>query len=235
MLDSGRWGLLILGTVAISIVAVEMTLFRASLGGALRRLGLGRPGGRSLVLAAGVSAAVLVVYPVSAAVSGEAVHLRPDWPWLLVGLLAFHGLAEELVWRGYAFRRLREGRSFPAAVWLTMPLIAATHLPIVVSLGPAVGIGAMLVAAVTSLPFSYLYETGRRTVWAPALVHSAIDSFTLVVIPAAALTTFPLLLVGISLTVPLLAIVAPRRLVTAREEPTSGRSSPAHGERPARR
>jgi hypothetical protein len=89
----------------------------------------------------------------------------------------------------------------------------------------------MLVAAVTSLPFSYLYETGRRTVWAPALVHSAIDSFTLVVIPAAALTTFPLLLVGISLTVPLLALVVPRRAAAAEDSAPS----PAHGEGGARR
>ena len=50
-----------------------------------------------------------------------------------------------------------------------MPLIAVTHIPIVVTLGPAVGLGAMAVAAVTSMPLAYLYETGRRTIWAPAV------------------------------------------------------------------
>ena len=118
-------------------------------------------------MAVGVSGLVLLVFPATAAVSGTAVALRPDWPWLLLGVFAFHGLAEELVWRGYAFRRLREGRSFWAATWWTMPLIAVTHVPIVATMGPAVGIGALAVAAVTSLPLAYLYETGRRTIWAP--------------------------------------------------------------------
>jgi membrane protease YdiL (CAAX protease family) len=137
-----------------------------------------------------VSGVVLTVFPLTAAVSGAPVHLRPDWLWLLIGLFAFHGLAEELVWRGFAFRRLREGRSFWAAVWWTMPLIAATHVPIVLTLGPAIGVGAMAVAAVTSIPFAYLYETGRRSIWAPGLVHTAIDTFKLVVIPAVAVATF---------------------------------------------
>ena len=108
--------------------------------------------------------------------------------WLLIGIFAFHGLAEELVWRGFTFRRLREGRSFWSAMWWTMPLIAITHLPIVFTLGPAIGLTAMLVAAVTSIPFGYLYETGRHTIWAPALLHTAIDAFKLVVIPTVALS-----------------------------------------------
>jgi membrane protease YdiL (CAAX protease family) len=142
---------------------------------------------------------------------GYTAALRPDWPWLLVGIFAFHGIAEEVVWRGYAFRRLRAGRSFGRAVVLTMPLIAATHVPVVVTSGPVVGAAAMLVAAVTTLPFAYLYEIGRNTIWAPAIVHAAIDTFKLVVIPDSALTTFSLLLSAFSLGVPLLALAVPRR------------------------
>ena len=170
--------------------------------------------GRALALAAAVSALVLLVLPLTAALSGAAPVPRTNWPWLLIGIFAFHGVAEELVWRGYAYRRLRAGRSFRAAVAWTMPLIAAAHIPIVVSLGPAVGVGAMLVAAVTAIPLSYLYETGHRSIWPPALVHTAIDTFKLVVIPAAALSSFSLLIILISLTVPLLALAVPRRVLT---------------------
>ena len=92
-----------------------------------------------------------------------------------------------------------------------MPLIAATHIPVIVTSGVLVGLAAMLVAAVTTLPFAHLYELGRGTVWAPALVHAGIDSFKLVELPAA-LTTFSLTLAAISLTVPLLALAVPRRL-----------------------
>ena len=157
-----------------------------------------------------MSGLVLLVFPATTMVSGAAVTLRPDWPWLLIGIFAFHGVAEELVWRGYAFRRLREGRSFWAATGWTMPLIAVTHVPIVATMGLAVGLGAMAVAAVTSLPFAYLYETGRRTIWAPAVVHTAIDTFKLVLIPAAALPTYSVLIIVASLAVPLLAFAFPQ-------------------------
>jgi membrane protease YdiL (CAAX protease family) len=213
---TGRWGPAILAAVLLTAVAVEMVHDPSSVAGVLRRLGFGRPGWRALAVAAAVSGVVLMVFPLTAAVSGAPVQLRPDWLWLLIGLFAFHGLAEELVWRGFAFRRLREGRSFWAAVWWTMPLIAATHVPIVLTLGPAIGIGAMAVAAVTSIPFGYLYETGGRSIWAPALVHTAIDTFKLVVIPAAALATFSVLIIVVSLTVPLLALAVPRRFLETR-------------------
>jgi membrane protease YdiL (CAAX protease family) len=207
---SGRWHLVIAAAVLVTALFVERVLYPAPISGFLRRWGLGRPGGRSLAAAAGVSAIVLGVYPLFTAVSGSALALRTDWPWVLVGVFAFHGLAEELVWRGYAFRRMREGRSFRSAVLWTMPLVAATHVPIVLTMGPAVGIGAMAVAAVTSLPFAHLYEAGHRTLWAPAVLHTAIDSFKLFVVPAAAATTFSLLLVSVSLVVPLLVLAVPR-------------------------
>ena len=214
---SGRGRLASLALVVLGAVVVERVLYRTSPPRSLLDLGLGRPGGRSLALAAATSAVVLVVFPLASAVTSSSLHLRSDWLWLLVATFAYNGVAEELVWRGFTFRRLRDGRSFRAAVWCTMPLIAATHVPIVVDSGPVVGVGAMLVAAVTTVPFSYLYETGGCTVWAPAILHTAIDSFKLFVIPAAATTTFSLLLIAVSLTVPLLALAVPRRaLVSAR-------------------
>lgn len=92
-----------------------------------------------------------------------------------------------------------------------MPLIAATHLPIVATSGPLVGIGAMLVAAVTTVPLARLYEHGRRTIWAPAALHTAIDSFKLVTLPDEAIATFSLLLIGVSLIVPLAVLAGTRR------------------------
>src|SRR4051794_23541603 len=107
---------------------------------------------------------------------------------------------------GYAFRRLRDGGPFWTAVWWTMPLIAATHVPIVLTSGPVIGVGTMLVAAVPSAPLTYLYETGGCTVGAPAVLHAPIDSFKLFLTPATATTMFSLLLIAVSLTVPLLCL-----------------------------
>jgi len=86
---------------------------------------------RPLLVAAGVSAVILGVVPLFTLVTGQSLGLRSNWPWLLIGVFAFHGLAEELTWRGYAFRRLRTGRSYWRAVLLTMPLVAAAHLPVI--------------------------------------------------------------------------------------------------------
>jgi membrane protease YdiL (CAAX protease family) len=208
---TARWGVAVLAVVMVAGVAVERLLPGSSRTRPLRRLGFGRPRARGLGLAVLIALGVVLVYPLAQAILGVPFALRPGWPMLLVGVFALHGLAEELVWRGYAFRRLRVGRSFPRAVALTMPLMVATHVPVLVASGPAIGLSALTVAAVTSVPLAYLFETGRGTLWAPAIVHTAIDTFKLVVIPAAATTAFSLLLAGVALVVPLLALAVPRR------------------------
>jgi hypothetical protein len=67
-------------------------------------------------MGAAVSAAGLAFYPGYVLVSGTELTLRSNWLWLAIGVFAYHGLAEELMWRGYAFRRLRQGRTFNAAI-----------------------------------------------------------------------------------------------------------------------
>jgi membrane protease YdiL (CAAX protease family) len=98
---------------------------------------------------------------------------------VLGGVLLFHGLAEELVWRGYVYGHLRRTNSFRGAVIRTVPLIALTHVPIILSNGLAVGSLAVLSAAVTCLPLAYLYDRGGRTVWPPAIVHGLIGTWQL--------------------------------------------------------
>ena len=208
---TARWGPAILAAVVAAFLGVAGGLYRRPLREAVRALGLGRPDRRSVTVSAAISALVLLVWPATALLTGASIPLRPDWPVVLVGILTLHGLAEELVWRGFVFRRLAQGRSFWTAVCWSMPLIAVTHIPIVVTSGPAIGFGAMLVAAITSIALSRLYVMGGGTLWAPALLHAAIDSFKLVVLPAAALAVYPFLIIGFSLVVPLLVIAFPHR------------------------
>ena len=87
-----------------------------------------------------------------------------------------------------------------------MPLIAATHVPILVTVGPMVGAAAMVVAAATCVPLAYLWERGGRTIWPPALVHAAIDTFKLVEVPQGeAALKFSLGLAAVSAVIPFLA------------------------------
>lgn len=210
---TGRLGLPIVAAVLLVALVVERVLYRQSPADGFRALGFGRPTGRSLAVVTAVCVPVLVVPWL---LVGAVPTMRPGWPWLLLGIFAFHGLAEELVWRGYAYRRLREGRSFGRAVLLTMPLVAVAHVPVLVRSGVAVGLAALAVAAVTSIPFAHLWEMGRGTIWAPALLHTAIDAFKLVDVPADATVAYSLALAGVSIVVPLLALLVPRRAEAAR-------------------
>jgi len=207
---TGRFGLLILTAVLVAGTAVEWVLSGSRAAQALRHLGLGWPSARALLVACAAGALVQLVYPITTSITAAMPRLRPDWPWLLIGIFAFHGVAEEVVWRGYAYRRLRVGRSFGHAVLWTMPLVAVAHVPILITSGPLVGVAALIVAAVTAVPLAYLFDRGRATIWAAAVVHTAIDSFKLVAVPAAALTTFSLLLAAVSVIIPLLVLAIPR-------------------------
>jgi membrane protease YdiL (CAAX protease family) len=204
---TGRLGLPILAGVLLVALVVERVLDGTRPAVALRALGFGRPNARAIMVALAVSVPVLVV---PALVAGVAPVLRPGWPWLLIGIFAFHGLAEEIVWRGYAYRRLRVDRTFGRAVVATMPLVVAAHVPIVFASGVAVGGAAMVVAAATTIPFAHLWEMGRGTIWAPALLHTTIDSFKLVVLPPGATVTFSLVLAAVSATIPFLVLAVPR-------------------------
>ena len=66
------------------------------------------------------------------------------------------------------------------------------------------------VAAATTVPFAYLWEMGRRTIWAPALLHTTIDTFKLVVLPPGVTVTLSLVLAAVSATVPFLVLAVPR-------------------------
>jgi membrane protease YdiL (CAAX protease family) len=198
------YGLLALA-ITVAVAALwERLAFATPARALLRSLGFGRPTARSLLAGAVASSAVLAFYPAYILAGGTDLTLRSNWLWLALGVFAYHGLAEELAWRGYAFRRLRRGRTFGAAIRRTIPLIAITHLPIVITNGLTVGLFAIAVAAVTCLPFGYLWERGGQTIWAAAMLHASIDAFKLFEVPGGeAGVVFSISLAMVSIVVPL--------------------------------
>lgn len=196
-------------------LAVQMLLFRQTPPAALLRLGLGLPTAWSLIAALGISGVLLAAYPVISWLTGARFVLPPGWPFLALGILLVNGIAEETIYRGYLFRHLREGRTFRRAVLLGIVLHAAAHLPILASVGVVVGVSAVLVAVATFFPYAYLYERGRNTVWAPALVHFTSDTIKLVLFGGAladpATQTATLLWLLAIAAVPYLLFALPRR------------------------
>lgn len=161
-----------------------MVLFRRPAGEAWRALGLRIAGSRGLVTAAAVVAAMLLYFPLAALAAPVApLPLRDDWLTLLPGLFAQHGIAEETLFRGFLFHHLRARRSFSRAAFLSMLLFVAAHLYLFTYMEPALALASTLLSAATAYPFAWLFEIGRRTIWAPALLHTGIHAIKLVQLP----------------------------------------------------
>jgi membrane protease YdiL (CAAX protease family) len=195
-----------------------------------------RPVARSVTLAGLVGGIYLAVLLLGASGLGVTLELRANWATVLIGVLVFHGLAEELVWRGYVFARLRDRCSFAAAVWWSVPLIALTHAPIVISDGWLVGLLATMTAAITCWPFAYLWEYGGRTVWGPALLHGLIGTWQL--FERSYPPSFSILVLGASITVPLMVFLPAlrrqrRARITGPTPPRQHARTPVHPDVPS--
>lgn len=195
--------LLAFAAAGVVLAIGELAVFHTPARNLIRTLGLNPTNGRALFAAAVVGAGVLVTYLGGAAALGVDLELRDNWPMVLVGLLLFHGVAEELVWRGLVFGHLRRQFTFRRAVAWSMPWIALTHLPIVVGSGWLVGGLAMTSAAITCLPLAHLWERGGRTIWAAAVLHGLIGTWQL--FERSYPPTYQLVILTASIVVPLAA------------------------------
>jgi membrane protease YdiL (CAAX protease family) len=181
-------------------------------------LGLGAPVGRAVTVAALAGSAYFASLLLGAHLLGVSLDLRSNWLAILIASLIFHGLAEELAWRGFLFGRLRRSRGFTRAVLASMPFLALTHLPIIESSGIAVGGIAVVTAIITCVPLAYLWERGGRTVWAPALLHGLIGTWQL--FERTYPVEFSMVIGAASISVPLLALLFRDRYSAASSEPS---------------
>jgi membrane protease YdiL (CAAX protease family) len=168
--------LLICAVVLIVSVTIERTLFNMNFGRAIKQLGLGKPAFLSIGLSVGLSLMLFACYPLITYLTGYSFTIPPGFVWTAVGLFALHGIAEEILYRGFLFHRLREGRSFLGAGWLTVMFFSLSHIPIIVTQGILVGGMAVLLSIASSFPFALLFEKGKNTIWGPALLHFSIDT-----------------------------------------------------------
>jgi membrane protease YdiL (CAAX protease family) len=209
--DRGQAGML----VAALVVGLTLTIERAWSGRPVvecaRAIGLGRPRFQGLAVAVGVCALLLLVVPAFARVTGASATIAPDAAALLPGLFAQAGIAEETLFRGFLFGRVRRGRSFwTAAGWSMLPFVAV-HLLLFVTMPWPIALAALFLAVVTSFPFAHLYELGGSTIWAPALLHFVVQATVkIVVIDEPAAASFPLVWMVAAAVVPMLALIVPR-------------------------
>jgi membrane protease YdiL (CAAX protease family) len=99
------------------------------------------------------------------------MEMRGGWLWLVPGLFAQGGIAEECLFRGYLFGHLRRQRTFWRAAWLSVPPFVAVHLLLFTYMPAPVAAAATLLSLVMSFPLARLYDLGGGTIWAPAILH----------------------------------------------------------------
>ena len=136
--------------------------------------------------------------------TGLAPAPYPGWLALLPGLFAQAGVAEEVLFRGYLFGRIRVGRSFWRAAALSMVPFVGVHLVLFISLAWPIALASVLLAVVISFPLAHLFELGGGTIWAPALLHFVIQATVKVAVFPHGGESFALAWMAASAIVPLL-------------------------------
>ena len=207
--DRGQAGLLVAALVLVGLLAAEWALFGQAPPAALRTLGFGRPAAAGLIAALAVCLLLLGVIPVYAALRGAPLAAYPGWLWLLPGLFAQAGIAEEALFRGYLFGRLRRGRGFwRAAVLATAPFVLV-HLILFATMPWPVALAAVLLSVVMSFPLAYLFELGGNTIWPPALLHFTVQG-AIKVVEMPGDTALPLVWMAACAAIPFLVFLVRR-------------------------
>ena len=209
--DRGQAGLLVGALVVVATLAAERFLFGERLAEAARDVGLGRPLARGLIAAGGACTLLMLVFPAMAAIEDARVVVDSRWTVLLPGLFAQAGIAEEALFRGYLFRRIRAGRSFWHAVALAALPFAAVHLILFATMPWPIALAAVLLSVIVGAPLARLFELGGNTIWAPALVHFTIQGAIKLVSLQPADARLPVIWMAASAVIPFLVFLVPRR------------------------
>ena len=179
----GEGGIQVLAVVLLAALALEYVAFRTQPVQALSSLGFRAPNRKAFVWTAIVAIGLLCFYPLFGVATGSPVGLMAGSWAFAIGIFLQGGLAEEVVFRGFLFRRLREGRSFWRAAGIaTIPFVAVHGLLFLV-LDPMLATVSLLVAVSLSFPLAWLFERSGGSVWLPAVIHAVVQgSVKLVVV-----------------------------------------------------
>ena len=169
--DRGQYGILVGAIVVLACWAVQLLVWQRRGAAVVAALGLGKPAAGGMRRAGFVGLLLVLVVPLFVAVNRVPGWPYPGWMWLLPGLFAQGGIAEEVLFRGYLFGAVRRHYPFWRAAMLSaLPFIAA-HLVLFTSMAWPIALASTLLALVSSFPLARLYELGGRTIWPPAIVH----------------------------------------------------------------
>jgi len=200
--DRGQAGIVIALVVAATLVVVQRLLFAHSFLAVAFALGLGKPKARGLLTGAVAGLVLILVVHGYALVTSTTLSPYPGWPWLVIGLFAQAGIAEEMLFRGYLFGNFRRVYPFWRAAGLSTGPFVIVHLLMFVTLAWPVALAAMLLAVAISFPLAHLFELGGRTIWAPAIVHCVVQGTLKVIVSDPVGMELPLVWMAASAVLP---------------------------------
>ena len=200
--DRGQAGVLVAIVVILSTVVVDRWLLGEPFRGALRRLGLGLPDRRGVLGALVPCVLLLLVVPVYLLVTEASWSLYPEWTRLLPGLFAQAGLAEEVLFRGFLFRHLRQGRSFLGAATVASVPFVLVHVSLFLTMPWPIATASVLLAVLISFPLAHLFELGGNSIWGPALVHWVVQGVVKILVVAGEGFGFPVVWMLASAIIP---------------------------------
>jgi membrane protease YdiL (CAAX protease family) len=207
--DRGQSGLLVGGVVVAATLLAERALFGRSRLSAIAAVGLGRPRATGLVTSGVICVLLVATALLFAQATGTTVLLHSQTPWLVPGLFAQAGVAEEVLFRGYLFGHLRRGRTFWTAAWLSMLPFVGVHLLLFLSMPWPLALAALLLSVIISIPLARLFELGGSTIWAPALLHFVVQgTIKVLVLRGQGASVFPFVWMAACATVPMLAFAS---------------------------
>lgn len=208
--DRGQSGVLI-GVIIVGLTAfINRLIFTHAASDYDRFVGLGLPAARGMLVATVVSALLVLVLPAYAIITNSQLAVAYEWLWVIPGLFAQAGIAEETLFRGFLFGSFRRRYPFWRAAILSAIPFAAVHLILFFTLDLVIAAAAFILAIVMSFPLAYLYELGGRTIWAPAVLHfTAQGAIKLVVIPETDALILPIVWMAAAAVIPFLAFLVP--------------------------
>lgn len=204
----GEAGLAIGALMLAAVLVADRSLFARSWRASVQALGITRPSAFGMITALTICALLVVTLPLAAFALRTPLTLRPDWLWLAPGLLAQAGLAEELLFRGLVYGRVRDGRPFWRSVVLALPPFMLAHVLLLLTMPLALAIASLALSIVLTPALCRLYELGGRTIWAPALLHAFVQGAIKLVDIDGDATSLALAWMGASAALPYLAFLA---------------------------
>lgn len=127
----------------------------------------------AVVVALLVSLPMWLFLPLLAWLQNTPINLRPDWLAMLLGVILVNGIAEEVLHRGFVFGHLQQERSFSQAAMLSALLFAAQHLYLIFSIGWISGLASVVLAALLTFPWVYIFARGGNSLGGPAILHTS--------------------------------------------------------------